>query len=264
MSKFERMVDGETYHLDWENYYLRYACCDCGMVHRIDFGVDGETLYFKSGKTLVYDHVWKDGTTIYIVVKGKKFGIGYNENKINMEKSFPGGALSEITSEQTEQRYSEEIDISETQQSEMEHSNLKDSVSLLQGCDDLFPIKDFDRDSFSRKVDNCLSGNPYFINTQEKVNQIFKKNLPGLWKHVFQGKIRWGGRLNADQMKFWNKQKQAYYANVYNSEVQRKKDRIEQREFLMHEFEKRKFEYEARKKEEGTRKKEEKMYPAIR
>jgi hypothetical protein len=45
-------------------------------------------IYFKNGKVLIYDKTWKDGNTVFVVVKGKNFAVGYNEDEIDMRKSF--------------------------------------------------------------------------------------------------------------------------------------------------------------------------------
>ena len=52
-------------------------------------------VYLKWGQKLVCDYVWRDGDTIFVVVHGKKFAIGYAPNEIDMERSFgapPKGA----------------------------------------------------------------------------------------------------------------------------------------------------------------------------
>jgi len=46
------------------------------------------TVYFKSGKTLRCDKAWKQGTTIYLLMQGKRFVLGYEQNSIDMKKSF--------------------------------------------------------------------------------------------------------------------------------------------------------------------------------
>lgn len=50
--------------------------------------VNTNKIYFKNGKSLVYDKVWKDGNTVFIVVKGKKIAVGYADSEIDMDKSF--------------------------------------------------------------------------------------------------------------------------------------------------------------------------------
>ncbi len=46
------------------------------------------TVYFKNGKTLLCDRAWKQGSTIYLLLHGKDFVLGYEQNSIDMEKSF--------------------------------------------------------------------------------------------------------------------------------------------------------------------------------
>lgn len=45
-------------------------------------------VYLKWGQKLVCDYVWRDGDTIFVVVHGKRFAIGYAPNEIDMERSF--------------------------------------------------------------------------------------------------------------------------------------------------------------------------------
>jgi S1-C subfamily serine protease len=46
------------------------------------------TVYFKNGKQLLCDRAWKEGKTIFLVIHGKKYAVGYDESEIAMEKSF--------------------------------------------------------------------------------------------------------------------------------------------------------------------------------
>jgi len=48
MSKYPRIKDGEPYQLDTTKYILRFACCDCGMVHDFVFNIcpDNRTLVY--------------------------------------------------------------------------------------------------------------------------------------------------------------------------------------------------------------------------
>jgi len=46
------------------------------------------TVYFKNGKKLLCDRAWKDGSTIFLVIHGKKVAVGYDEREIDMERSF--------------------------------------------------------------------------------------------------------------------------------------------------------------------------------
>ncbi len=45
-------------------------------------------VYLKWGQKLVCDYVWRDGDTIFVVVHGKKFAVGYGPGDIDMERSF--------------------------------------------------------------------------------------------------------------------------------------------------------------------------------
>lgn len=47
-------------------------------------------IYLKWGQKLFCDYVWRDGDTIFVVVHGKKFAIGYAPNEIDMKRSFRG------------------------------------------------------------------------------------------------------------------------------------------------------------------------------
>jgi hypothetical protein len=45
-------------------------------------------VFFKNGKKFICDKAWKDGSTIFLVHHNKKFAIGYDEEEIDIEKSF--------------------------------------------------------------------------------------------------------------------------------------------------------------------------------
>jgi S1-C subfamily serine protease len=45
-------------------------------------------VYFKNGKQLLCDRAWKEGNTVFLVMHGKKYAVGYAEGEIDMEKSF--------------------------------------------------------------------------------------------------------------------------------------------------------------------------------
>ena len=51
-------------------------------------GLAPGTVYFKNGKTLRCDRAWKQGTTIYLLMQGKRFVLGYEQSSIDMKKSF--------------------------------------------------------------------------------------------------------------------------------------------------------------------------------
>ena len=46
------------------------------------------TVYFRSGKAIPCDLVWKDGETLFLVARGKHFAIGYDLNLIDMKRSL--------------------------------------------------------------------------------------------------------------------------------------------------------------------------------
>jgi hypothetical protein len=45
-------------------------------------------VYFKNGKTLLCDRAWKQGSTVFLVVRGKKYAVGYDQDRIDMTRSF--------------------------------------------------------------------------------------------------------------------------------------------------------------------------------
>jgi len=46
------------------------------------------TIYFKNGRHRQCDRVWMEGDTVYLVMKGKEFAVGYSRDEIDMQKSF--------------------------------------------------------------------------------------------------------------------------------------------------------------------------------
>lgn len=42
MSKYPKLNDGEGFTFDPTETYLRFACCDCGLVHEFAFDVKGK------------------------------------------------------------------------------------------------------------------------------------------------------------------------------------------------------------------------------
>jgi hypothetical protein len=46
------------------------------------------TVYFKNGRELLCDAAWKEGGTVFLVMHGKGYAVGYDENQIDMKKSF--------------------------------------------------------------------------------------------------------------------------------------------------------------------------------
>lgn len=51
-------------------------------------GAPSGTVYFKNGKTLLCDRAWKQGRTVFLVVHGKGFALGYDQELIDMKRSF--------------------------------------------------------------------------------------------------------------------------------------------------------------------------------
>jgi S1-C subfamily serine protease len=46
------------------------------------------TVYFKNGRKVVCDAAWKEGGTVFLVLQGKGYAVGYKEEEIDMKKSF--------------------------------------------------------------------------------------------------------------------------------------------------------------------------------
>ncbi|NTV34796.1 MAG: trypsin-like peptidase domain-containing protein [Deltaproteobacteria bacterium] len=46
------------------------------------------TVYFKSGREVLCDAAWKEGPTVFLVLHGKGYAVGYKEEEIDMKKSF--------------------------------------------------------------------------------------------------------------------------------------------------------------------------------
>jgi hypothetical protein len=46
------------------------------------------TVYFKNAKQLLCDRAWKEGKTVFLVIHGKRYAVGYDEGEIDMGKSF--------------------------------------------------------------------------------------------------------------------------------------------------------------------------------
>jgi hypothetical protein len=51
-------------------------------------GERSRTVYFKSGREVLCDAAWKEGRTLFLVMHGKGYAVGYDENDIDMRKSF--------------------------------------------------------------------------------------------------------------------------------------------------------------------------------
>lgn len=45
-------------------------------------------VYFKNGRDLFCDAAWKEGLTVFLVIHGKGYAVGYREEEIDMKKSF--------------------------------------------------------------------------------------------------------------------------------------------------------------------------------
>ena len=46
------------------------------------------TVYFKNGREVLCDTAWKEGLTVFLVIHGKGYAVGYKEEEIDMKKSF--------------------------------------------------------------------------------------------------------------------------------------------------------------------------------
>jgi hypothetical protein len=46
------------------------------------------TVYFKNGREVLCDTAWKEGGTVFLVIHGKGYAISYQEEEIEMKKSF--------------------------------------------------------------------------------------------------------------------------------------------------------------------------------
>jgi hypothetical protein len=46
------------------------------------------TVYFKNGRTVLCDKAWKEGGTVFLVIHGKVYAVGYKEEEIDMKRSF--------------------------------------------------------------------------------------------------------------------------------------------------------------------------------
>lgn len=45
-------------------------------------------VYFRNGKEVLCDAAWKQGGTVFLVIHGKGYAVGYKEEEIDMRKSF--------------------------------------------------------------------------------------------------------------------------------------------------------------------------------
>jgi len=85
-------------------------------------------------------------------------------------------------------------------------------------------------------VDQRLGGNPYFRSTNDEAESEFNRELPGLWNHVFSGKIPFRSSLNPDQQAHWNDVVNLFRADVWKRKEQEIQRAKEIRDFLMYEF----------------------------
>ena len=46
------------------------------------------TVYFKDGRHKPCDRAWMEGDTVFLVMRGKAFAVGYHKDEIDMQKSF--------------------------------------------------------------------------------------------------------------------------------------------------------------------------------
>ena len=45
-------------------------------------------VYFKKGREVLCDAAWKEGLTVFLVIHGKGYAVGYKEEEIDMKRSF--------------------------------------------------------------------------------------------------------------------------------------------------------------------------------
>ena len=108
-----------------------------------------------------------------------------------------------------------------------------------------------DREKFSEVVFQQMGGNPWMENPKNMALQEFSSQLPAIWKKVFPN-IPWGGRLDDDQMKYWQNVKLQAYNMAVNNFVSANDQKKETYRFAIGEFEKKKLDME--KAGEETRK----------
>ena len=46
------------------------------------------TVYFRNGREVLCDAAWKEGRTVFLVIHGKGYAVGYKEEEIDMRRSF--------------------------------------------------------------------------------------------------------------------------------------------------------------------------------
>jgi len=184
-------------------------------------------LYFKNGKSVLIDYAWIDKETIYAVHTGKRFAIGYDKDEIDIAKSDINSTAP------TTQKRSEAPTTSKYSKQEPVQAR---RANLPPPFDDLLPPKTTDRELFASMVDQRLGGNPYFRSINDEAESEFNRELPGLWNHVFSGKLSFRASLDPDQQAYWNDIVNRFRTDVWKRkelEIQRAK---EMRDFLMYEF----------------------------
>ena len=45
-------------------------------------------IFFKNGRSMVCEKVWREGGSVFVIGKGKKYAVSYADGEIDMEKSF--------------------------------------------------------------------------------------------------------------------------------------------------------------------------------
>ena len=99
----------------------------------------------------------------------------------------------------------------------------------------------YDRDRFEKHVFEQIGGNPFLMNPYNEVDKA-NADLPGLFNHVFQGRIAWNdlGRLNKDELAYWESAKKQYRAEAFERAKQDQKQKLEQYKWMMDGFDQKK------------------------
>jgi len=100
-----------------------------------------------------------------------------------------------------------------------------------------------DRERFSEIVFQQMGGDPWMENPKQMALQELISQLPAIWKKVFPN-IPWGGRLDDDQMKYWQNVKLQAYNMAVNNFVSANDQKKETYKFAIGEFEKKKLDME--------------------
>jgi hypothetical protein len=118
-----------------------------------------------------------------------------------------------------------------------------------------FTAPDFSRrQDFEQMVFDHIGGNPFMINVDDEVRRA-DEDLPNLYRHIFQGRIRWEDRhlMNNKERDYWNMMIKKYHADVESSVNAGKAQQIEAYNFMMNQFDNHAKEYESKLKEYQTR-----------